>query len=344
MLVLPLIVLLGCGDHGAEPGTSAPPAIAPLAPSGAAHPSASPPDVKVPTVTPTATVTNPANGDQLAVYVYTPPTGTAPWPALVVAPGGVEPALRSLPSNRQGAYLQTGFALVLFDPDGRGASTGTEDRGGAASQNGLAAVIDWAAHDSRVDPDRMGLMSLSYGITMASGVLANHQTPIRFLLDWEGPASRVYTAACGTVSPDRPRAPGWGECGDEAYWSQREAVNFIGRIKVPYQRVQFDRDHVQPTHQHAVDMVAAAEAGGVPWVRINDDEPNKKVTTEADFTPLPNARPQPLVLEHYAKALMEMTTGKPVVGDEPPMPERATGAGGRAGGPGVNPGRGSSRP
>ncbi len=44
---------------------------------------------------------------------------------------------------------------------------------------------------------------------------------------------------------------------------------------VPYQRVQSEQDHVQPNNNHAIDIVNAAVASGVPWVRLNEYPPNQ---------------------------------------------------------------------
>lgn len=346
-----LLLLAGCD---LLPTAEPPPAPPPPAPMTA---QASPAD-KAPggpggrsLVAASATVTNPTSGANLAVYVSTPTTGTGPWPTLVVVPGGFQAGMQNMPPDRQTPYLETGFALVVWDPDGRGNSTGTEDRGGAIHQDGLKAVIDWAKKDSRVDPNRLGVMTFSFGITIGAGTLARFQdTGAKFLLDWEGPANRNYTHGCGTQQTGQPETndaieAGWGECTDDVYWQFREGSTSIKNVTVPYLRVQFQKDHVQPTHQHAVDMMVAAQSGGNAWTRINDEPVNKRITSEADFTTLSNTKPQPFVMAHYAKEMMELTTKQTVVGNEPAMPERP--AGGRPGGQGGGgraPGQGGGRP
>lgn len=322
MLTIPLF-LLACGTLTRADAPPAPPAPPPGAPAHQGPPGQGG-RAEIPNITPTAYVMNGA--DKLAVYVFTPAVGSAPWPTLVIVPGGFQTGLQTLPPPRQAPYLETGFALVLFDPDGRGQSTGVEDRGGAVQQAGLAAVIDWASKDSRVDPTRMGLVSYSFGITMATGTLATNQTPIQFLLDWEGPANRNYTHDCNgvvsNVAKNAAEEKEWGDCTDDAWWAAREASTSIAKVRVPYQRLQFERDHAQPNHQHTLDMMTAAEAGGVPWVRLNDEPANKRIASDADFVPISNKKPMHLVVEHYAKQMMEMTTKKPVVGNEPAMVER----------------------
>ncbi|MCJ7585093.1 MAG: hypothetical protein MUO30_10045 [Anaerolineales bacterium] len=49
----------------------------------------------------------------------------------------------------------------------------------------------------------------------------------------------------------------------------------IFSVRVPYQRVQSQTDHVQLNNNHAIDIVNAAVAGGVPWVRLNEYPPNQ---------------------------------------------------------------------
>jgi len=44
---------------------------------------------------------------------------------------------------------------------------------------------------------------------------------------------------------------------------------------VPYQRVQSQSDHVQPNNNHAIDILNAAVAGDVPWVRLNEYPPDQ---------------------------------------------------------------------
>jgi hypothetical protein len=124
-----------------------------------------------------------------------------------------------------------GVLIVLFDPDGRGASDGVEDQGGAVHQAGLGAVLDFAASLPCADTRRLGLYSSSFGITMASGVLANDpDSPAKFLVDWEGPASRDDTAGCDGTPVGHLQEV---DCDDEAFWEYREASTSMARVAVP---------------------------------------------------------------------------------------------------------------
>ncbi|MBN1256035.1 MAG: hypothetical protein JXA50_12230 [Deltaproteobacteria bacterium] len=226
-------------------------------------------------------VTNPTSGAQLFVPVILP-NNPGKSPAVVLVPGGINSSRGFLDPPKALRLADAGFVVVLFDPDGRGKSTGKEDFGGYIHQDGLAAVVRFTAGLPYVDAQKIGLVTYSYGITMASGALARYSDlPIRFLIDWEGPANRVYTTSgCKETGGERGKT-GWNPCSDSAYWSEREAVNFIGKILVPYQRIQSERDHVQPTNTHAVEMINAAVNGGVPWVRLNYYPPNQKYDPKA---------------------------------------------------------------
>ena len=91
---------------------------------------------------------------------------------------------------------------MIFDPDGRGLSVGVEDYDGFIHQDGLAEIIRFSASLPEVDPERIGVISFSYGVTMAAGALARYpDLPVRFLIDMEGPADRNDTGGCSPYSP-----------------------------------------------------------------------------------------------------------------------------------------------
>ncbi len=234
-------------------------------------------------------ITNPTSSVRLYTQVVTPKTVDGKLPALVLVPGGIGWGGNFLGSPNQAQQLaDAGFVVVVFDPDGRGKSGGREDFDGHVHQDGLAAVVRFAAGLDEVDAGRIGIVTYSYGITMGSGALARHaDLPVKFLIDWEGPADRNTT----TTGCDLAKAQGkiqWQPCTDQAFWSEREAVNFVGKMRVPYQRIQSQKDHVQPSNKHAVDLINAAVKGGVPWVRLNDYAPNQTYDPKAPPQMLPD--------------------------------------------------------
>lgn len=216
-------------------------------------------------------VVNPTSGARLFVRVFYP----AGWngeslPALVLVPGGTG----TTEPRKAEALAAEGFLVIIFDPEGRGRSEGTEDYNGFIGQDGLAAVIEAAAALPGLDANRYGLVSYSYGVTLATGALARHpDLPIDFYIDWEGPVDRAYsTVGCGKNRADKIQ---WQPCDDNAWWLEREAMNFIANVQVPYQRIQSQKDHVQPANNHAIDIVNAAVAAGLPWARLNEYPANQ---------------------------------------------------------------------
>ena len=228
-----------------------------------------------PLTPPSHWVTNSTTKAKLAVHLLPAPgRDVHKSPTLILIPGGNGDSRLFLGGQSLARTIaKAGFTVIVFDPDGRGNSEGKEDYCGFKHQDGLASIIRWAAQQREVDPEQIGLGSNSYGVTMATGVLARYPgLPVRFLIDWEGPMDRKDTGGCD------PNKKGMGghlktvaKCDDENFWREREAINFVGKLRVPYQRVQSERDHVQSDNHHAIAMVNAALAGGVPEVPANHD-------------------------------------------------------------------------
>ena len=222
----------------------------------------------------TGQVTNPTSENELSVVVDIP-SGEGPWPLVVLVPGGTLSGSDSLPEVQRGEWMEAGFALATWDPDGRGESAGSENSGGQIHQDGLAAVMDATSILPVIDSNRVGLVSFSYGIVMAAGMLVRHDSPARFLVDWEGPASRWDTMRCApdiTPPPDAHRVELDISCEDESYWVEREAIRAVGMLQIPYHRVQFAQDHKQPDTEHDTQMIQAAIRGGVVEVWHNNQQ------------------------------------------------------------------------
>ncbi len=261
------------------------------------------------------TVTNPSSGAALYVAVFYPDNwdGQTKLPTLVLVPGGSGNSGAFTGQTPKGASTvevinQAGYAAVVFDPDGRGRSGGTENYNGFVHQDGLAEVIRFAATLPGVDSAKIGLVTYSYGITMGAGALARHpDLPVRFLIDWEGPANRNDTGGCDGAGLGHLKDV--ASCSDESFWAEREASTFIAQIRVPYQRVQSQTDHVQPDNAHAILMVNNAVSGGVPWVRLNNETPNQTYDLANPPAMLPDAtldRQQDRFIVEYAKELFAM--------------------------------------
>jgi len=273
-------------------------------------------------------VVNPTTGARLAVQVILPQDhdGTA-LPTLVLVPGGAgdsstfTKAPPGRPSKAQ-RMADSGFAIVVFDPDGRGRSDGIDDDNGHRQQDGLAAVIREIAARPQVDGSRIGLVSYSYGITMAAGALARHpHLPVLYLIDWEGPANRDDTGGC---DEDRTGHLQGHPCDDEDYWHEREASSFALQLQVPYQRLQSAQDHAQPDVEHALLMIANATAevygghGTAPWTRLNERQENTVYPlTDPPLLP-PRPRDIDALIVQYAHDLLDRFG--PTVAAEPAAP------------------------
>jgi pimeloyl-ACP methyl ester carboxylesterase len=222
-------------------------------------------------------VTNHSTGDKLyARLVHPNGWSGGELPVLVLVPGGSGDSRDFLGAPRYTAsnLANAGYLVVVFDPDGRGQSEGEEDYNGTLHQDGLASVIRFTAGLPEAEKGQIGIISFSYGVTMASGTLARYpELPIIFLIDWEGPADRNDTGGCD--EDHRGHLQDVVSCSDEVFWAQHEALTFIADVRTPYQRLQSQTDHAQPDNGHAIAMVNAAVAGGVPWVRLNDLPPNQ---------------------------------------------------------------------
>ncbi len=160
-----------------------------------------------------------------------------------------------------------GYAVLSFDPAGRGQSWGEEDFGGPEHQDEVQVAARFLAGHPRVQ-GRVGILSLSMGLVAAAGALASDpELPVSWLLDWEGPCDREILTQGGTLM-----VPAAGhEMDDEDWWQPREAVRQIPLARCPYVRLQALPDHAQPQEtRHATRMLRAVEPAGLPWFQLND--------------------------------------------------------------------------
>ena len=250
---------------------------------------------------------------------------------VVMIPGGLGAGRVDAQGSEARILAEAGMVVVCFNAEGRVsnhpddiASEGTEDFNGFRHQDGLATILEYIIGLDYVIPGNVGIRTLSYGITMAAGCVGRYpDIQVKYLVDGEGPSNSFSTAhepwalyspsshphhdkyehvyeKLGHYSMYRDPSPG-----NQAFWAEREADEFIGAFRGRYLRVQAEWDHAQPPskpaeiamfHQspawwqckHAADMVSAAVAGGVPWVRVNLPEQGNPVnaTYDADNQPV----------------------------------------------------------
>ncbi len=246
-------------------------------------------------------VHNATSGVDLFTHIHRPVDDGSgrTYPLVVLVPGGSGNG--GMFHGYANALATEGIIAVHFDPDGRGLSTNggtytTEDYCGHIQQDGLKAVLDNAIDHPATDRNAVGILSRSYGITMASGMLARYpdQPPVRWLLDWEGPANRGNTA---TVNGGHVPVPP----SNDAFWAEREADTFMGQTAVQYTRLQTEVDHhggVPSDNSHAITLINAATHnsyggnGAALWTRVNrdfDNSPNRTFSLADPPTWVPEA-------------------------------------------------------
>ncbi len=181
--------------------------------------------------------------------------------------------------------------VVAFNAEGRGTglpgnlrSEGLEDCNGFIHQDDLKAIIEFASGMPNVDVSNIGVQTSSYGITMGAGALGRYpDLPVAYLIDGEGPHDNRVTTHYD-VGTEHDLCGHWSLVTDpspenEAWWTEREAIRYIGDYPGIYLRMQADIDHAQgPGYfRHAIEMLNAGTrpqfggTGAASWTRMNGD-------------------------------------------------------------------------
>ena len=219
-------------------------------------------------------------------------------------------------------------------------SEGEEGYNGFGDQDDLCAVVRYAVGLDYVIAENVGISSHSFGISTAAGC-AGRQTdlPIKYIVDNEGPPDSFVICHEPSMLDDDPsndmiekiheilgRYSVYRDPSDEntAFWAEREAVRFIGNYRGRYLRLQATWDHAQPPedetqvvdfqvpplwwqNKHTTDIVNAAVAGGVPWVRVNLPEQRNAVNATFDMAHPPTYLPGALKDKPWTvRAILEM--------------------------------------
>ncbi len=226
---------------------------------------------RAPAVASEALVLHSTAGYKLEVWVHTlPAAGPAARPAVVLCPGiddGADVFLGQRAPVSADEVARLGYVVLRFNPAGRGESWGEEDFGGPEHQDDVARMVAYLRGRPDVDPARVGILSISLGLSMAVGAVVRAGAKAAWILDWEGPSDReVITSGGQQLTPANGHT-----MHDEVYWRPREAVRHVGKLDCGYIRLQAEHDHAQPGEvRHATRMVTAAAEGQLPWFQIND--------------------------------------------------------------------------
>lgn len=200
------------------------------------------------------------------------------YPGLVLIPGSLQTGESwhaAWKKSNAWEFVDAGLIVLVYDSRGRGLSGGEEDFNGHRQQDDLRTVIEWFCARDDVLPGGIGIASSSWGITVASGTLARYpDLQVRFLLDREGADNRYVITQWD--DPEWVELMGGHGTSDDEFWSEREAIRYIGQIRCPYFRLQSRFDHALHRFyvDHAINLVNAAVAGASPYVRLNDMPPD----------------------------------------------------------------------
>ncbi|MEW5702748.1 MAG: hypothetical protein AB1792_11035 [Candidatus Zixiibacteriota bacterium] len=247
------------------------------------------------------------NGNLLYTRIVQPISALYPgqrFPSLIAVPGGTGPGAPLADNAGYRDLAAGGFVVVVFNPEGRGTgqpgnllSEGVEDCNGWTHQDDLKAIVEHTAGLANVDRGNIGVETSSFGIAIGAGALGRYpELPVAYLVDQEGPHdNRVITfydaghevAVCGHLSTVTDPSPE-----NVAYWSEREAVRYIGDYPGYYLRMQAEDDHAQDSgyFRHAIEMIdsatsSSAGGGGVAcWTRMNGDDMGNPVNTVYQFS------------------------------------------------------------
>ncbi len=225
-------------------------------------------------------LTNPSSHAKLWAKVYWPsgPEASRKYPAVILLNGALGFGSETGSQAVAEAVSAEGFAVGVFDPDGRGKSEGKEDWNGRIQQDGLRAFLAAVADLDFVDRNNEGIVSQSYGIALAAGTLGRYPADpnVKYLIDMEGPSDRFSITR--NDSPDFLALFNNHPTTDAGWWKEREPVAWLPKIRARYLRLQSEQDHVQAGNRHAIDLVNAATdkryggQGRSPWTRVNGTE------------------------------------------------------------------------
>lgn len=276
------------------------------------------------------------DGAELYVRIFKP-VGKGPFAAVVFVPGGLGAPIRGPASleTRDIGVAEYGIVEVYFNAPGRGQkpyrSEGVGDKNGPKDQDALRCVVEYVKSLDYVDPGNVGILSFSFGVTMAAGCVGRYPDLVKFYIDGEGPSHSVlaccdYLGASHRVDThdnlfDRHSAGFDPSPENVEWWSFREAFRFIGNFSGAYLRLQGQRGHMQPeiADDYPAKLMNNLAVLGKPWwVRINFENPvNKLYGVEEQIPDLLGPGKVSDWRPYFRKAVIEMA--KLVPGEPEPI-------------------------
>lgn len=244
-------------------------------------------------------------GDSLYTRISQPREDLYPgeqFSAVIYLPGGLGPGAMDV-----SGLAPQGFIEVHWNAPGRVSeipddkpSTGEEDYNGYIGQDALKSIVEYVMDMDNVVTDNVGIVSHSYGVTMAAGFLGRYpDMGIKYYVDKEGPSYDFVTAKDAWSLDEDPsndvheftyamfgHYSTYRDSTDSnrVWWSGRQALNFADSVSCYYMRIQAQYDHAQPPsettgdfeypplwwpNKHASVICDKASWGRCPWVMIN---------------------------------------------------------------------------
>ncbi len=184
-------------------------------------------------------VNHPVSGTSIPAVLHGPRAASAsqPVPCVVLVPG---PDTRQIDLDSNALrWSQMGWGAVWFDLS---CTTGaTNDMGGILDQTGLNAVLQKLVTRPEVDSDRLVVVAMDYGMTLATGTLARwpNQPPVALLVDLNGLANRWESSS--QFGGPIPR-----DSSNTTFWEEREAEAYLPFIPSAYFRVESQTHRNRP--------------------------------------------------------------------------------------------------
>jgi len=207
-------------------------------------------------------------GYRLKARVWRPSGGGDKSPALVLLGDGdsgltaAEDARAPLTAPELAGQ---GWVVLALDLAGRGDSLGEDDHGGAEHADDVRCAVRWLAEQPEVDADRIGLLGLGLGGRIAiAGAAAG--ASVAWVLDWEGPMDRETLLS---LNPEAALG-----VDDDTWWSDRDTLSQLARLRCGYVRLQSEDDHLNPEElrhaQRALFTLSHSQRSPSAWFQIND--------------------------------------------------------------------------
>lgn len=194
-----------------------------------------------------------SDGTEVHVVAEGPESGKC-LPAVVVMPPGLQPGTQDIETNWSQSLSSSGYWVFHWDPRGRGESTGIESANGIEGASDTASVLRWVSTLDRIDPDRILILSRSFGGALAAGALGQHADLSPYLwVDYESP---------GWLFDDIQQVEGRSRdqleslATDSEWWTERSPAYWVANVTRPYLRIQGIPDHAQGArYAHAQEML-----------------------------------------------------------------------------------------